>query len=95
MRATDFTYHLVADVSGKPRHAQGTASRPPEPILVDMKKPTAEVADADEMLAEYDFSGGVRGKYAKLFAASEVTVRVEAPEIKKRESASGKKRKRS
>ncbi len=39
------------------------------------------------MLAEYDFNGGVRGKYAKLFAAGEVTVRVDAPEIKKRKSA--------
>jgi hypothetical protein len=60
-----------------------------------MKKPIPEVAEPDEMLAEYDFSGGVRGKYAKLFAASEVTVRVEAPEIKKREPAPRKKRKRS
>jgi hypothetical protein len=60
-----------------------------------MKKPTPEVAEPDRMLAEYDFSGGVRGKYAKLFAAGEVTVQVEAPEIKKRRSAPGKTPKRS
>jgi hypothetical protein len=30
-----------------------------------MKKPTA---DADTMRDEYDFTGGVRGKYAKRFA---------------------------
>lgn len=52
-----------------------------------MKKPTPNVTEPDEMLAEYDFNGGVRGKYAKLFAAGEVTVRVDAPEIKKRKSA--------
>ena len=30
--------------------------------------------DADEMLPEYDFSGGVRGKYANRFAAGTIMV---------------------
>jgi len=35
------------------------------------KRPTAvreSTVDADEMLPEYDFRGGVRGKYAKRYA---------------------------
>jgi hypothetical protein len=39
-----------------------------------MKKTTRKVSESDDMLAEYDFSGGVRGKYAKRFADNEVTV---------------------
>lgn len=40
-----------------------------------MKKKTArELEGADDMRPEYDFSGGVRGEYAKRFAESEVTV---------------------
>jgi hypothetical protein len=30
--------------------------------------------EAEEMLAEYDFSGGVRGKYAKRFAKGTIMV---------------------
>jgi hypothetical protein len=39
-----------------------------------MKKTTRKVSEPDDMLAEYDFSGGVRGKYAERFADGEVTV---------------------
>lgn len=31
-------------------------------------------SDADEMLPEYDFSGGVRGKYANRFAEGTIMV---------------------
>jgi len=47
------------------------------------------------MLAEYDFSGGIRGMYAKRFETEEVTVRVDAPEIKKRAPGPQKKRRES
>jgi hypothetical protein len=33
-----------------------------------MKKKADRVSEPDEMRAEYDFQGGVRGKYARRFA---------------------------
>ncbi len=44
-----------------------------------MKK-TAKSSSDPEMLAEYDFSGGVRGKYAARFAAG-TNVVVLAPDV--------------
>lgn len=44
-----------------------------------MKKDTKTTSDC-EMLAEYDFSGGVRGKYATRFAAG-TNVVVLAPDV--------------
>jgi hypothetical protein len=41
-----------------------------------MKK-VAKKRESDEMLPEYDFSGGVRGKYAKQFARDAVMVVLE------------------
>lgn len=35
-----------------------------------MKKTTSKMSEVDAMRAEYDFSGGVRGKYAKRYARS-------------------------
>jgi len=37
-----------------------------------MKKSDSHEPDLDEMLPEYDFSQGIRGKYAKRFAGSDV-----------------------
>ncbi len=58
-------------------------------------KKTRKGAVESEMLAEYDFSGGIRGMYAKRFETEEVTVRVDAPEIKKRAPGPQKKRRES
>lgn len=46
-----------------------------------MKKPTKRVADS-EPRAEYDFSRGVRGKYARRFAAGSNVVMLE-PDVAK------------
>lgn len=44
--------------------------------------PAAAAADRDELLPEYDFRGGVRGKYAGRFAAgAPVRVVVLAPDV--------------
>jgi len=45
-----------------------------------MKKTSRKPASDDEMRAEYDFSGGVRGKYAKHFAEG-ASVVVLAPDV--------------
>jgi hypothetical protein len=42
-----------------------------------MKKAASRVRETDTMRAEYDFSGGVRGKYAKLFDRSTIAVVLE------------------
>jgi hypothetical protein len=42
-----------------------------------MKKTPSRVRETDDMRAEYDFSGGVRGKYAKQFAESSIAVVLE------------------
>jgi hypothetical protein len=41
-----------------------------------MKK-ASEPRPSDELLKEYDFRGGVRGKYAKLYAAGNIIVVIE------------------
>lgn len=45
-----------------------------------MKKTSRKAAPDDEMRAEYDFSNGVRGRYAKHFAAG-ASVVVLAPDV--------------
>ena len=42
-----------------------------------MKKTPSRVREDDTMRAEYDFSGGVRGKYAKRYAAGTNVVLLE------------------
>jgi len=48
-----------------------------------MKKPKDEAEERDELRAEYDFSGGVRGKYAARYAEGTNLVLVD-PELAKR-----------
>ena len=43
-----------------------------------MKKPEAEHIDGDEMLDEYDFTNGVRGKYAQAMQAG-YTITIHEP----------------
>jgi hypothetical protein len=47
-----------------------------------MKKETKRKANDDEMLPEYDFSKGVRGKYAKRYAEGTNVVLL-APDVAK------------
>lgn len=46
-----------------------------------MKKTSRKPKPDVEMRAEYDFRGGVRGKYAKHFADGEAVVIVLAPDV--------------
>lgn len=48
-----------------------------------MKKPKDEAEERDELREEYDFSGGVRGKYAARYAEGTNLVLVD-PELAKR-----------
>ena len=41
-----------------------------------MNKTTSNTHTDDEMQAEYDFSGGIRGKYAKRLRESGYTIRI-------------------
>ncbi|MHB8837751.1 MAG: hypothetical protein ACYC7F_02230 [Gemmatimonadaceae bacterium] len=43
-----------------------------------MKKTPNRVREVDAMRAEYDFSGGIRGKYAKRYASGTNVVVLEA-----------------
>lgn len=55
------------------------------------RRPPDRGAVREEMRAEYDFSGGVRGKYAARFAAGRtVRVVVLAPDVAKRSGARGR-----
>jgi hypothetical protein len=45
------------------------------------KQPAPAAVDPDEIQPEYDFRGGVRGKYAERFAAGPVRVVVLAPDV--------------
>ncbi len=42
-----------------------------------MKKPKDDAEDTDELREEYDFSGGVRGKYAARYAEGTNLVRLD------------------
>ena len=47
-----------------------------------MKKSARSTPESDDLLPEYDFSNGVRGKYAKRFAGDATAV-VLAPDVAK------------
>jgi hypothetical protein len=58
------------------------APRPKTRKAAPARKPAVNEADADEMRPEYDFRGGVRGKYAGRFTAGRpVRAVVLAPDV--------------
>ena len=46
----------------------------------NMKKTTSKKQLNDEMQSEYDFSGGIRGKYAKKLKENGYTIRIYHPD---------------
>jgi hypothetical protein len=46
-----------------------------------MKKTSRKLQPDDDMRAEYDFRGGIRGKYASQFAERDAVVIVLAPDV--------------